>query len=275
MTKVTKKVRSYAEVVHRLKSLMKHLDNLAIIKLGQVYCSVESYDMFCIHISPIAKQNMKRICLSAGIHGDEPAGVEAILTFLENYHEYATLFEGVEAIILPCDNPFGYERNIRSNADGLDLNQQFQDSNHTQETHWIKKAIGGRSFDLSLDFHEDVGAEGFYLWERKCPALKSITDEIIKRMAQKYPIEGKPDIEGFPNIRGVVSLDKESLAKGWTREQYLFRHGTKYCLTFETPVKMPMQRRVEMHLSALKASVQLLHQNCIFSYTANQEVTSQ
>lgn len=258
MTRETKKVRSYVEVIHRLQNLRKQRNNLAIIKLGQIDCSVESYDMFCIRVNPSAKKSMKRVCLSAGIHGDEPAGVEAILTFLENYHEYATLFGGVEMLILPCDNPFGYERNIRNNAGGFDLNQQFQDSNHTQEIHWIKKAIGERSFDFSLDFHEDAEANGFYLWERKCPTLKSIADEIIKRMAQKYHIERKPDIEGFPNINGVVSLDKESLAKGWTRERYLFRHGTKYCLTLETPVNMSLQKRVGMHLSALKASIQIL-----------------
>ncbi len=265
MTKMNNKVRSYAEVICRIKSLRKRLNNFTIIKLGKVHCSVESYDMFCIRAGIPAKPHTKRLCLSAGIHGDEPAGVEAIFTFLEHLHEYAPLLEGVEAIILPCDNPFGYERNVRRNADGLDLNQQFQDSNRTQEIRWIKKAIGQRSFDMALDFHEDAEGKGFYLWERKCPTLRSIGDVVIQAIAQKYPIERKSHIEGFPNRQGVISLDERCLEKGWTRGHYLFRNGTKYCLTLETPVNMSLQKRVEMHLLALKTSVQLLHQRNEFS----------
>jgi murein tripeptide amidase MpaA len=259
MDKITNKVRSYDEVIYRLKNLSERLNNFVITKLGEVHCSTETYDMFCIQVSTSAKPYVKRICLAAGIHGDEPAGVEAMLTFLENFHEYAALLEGIEVIILPCDNPFGYERNIRSNADGLDLNQQFQQFNRTQEILMIKKAIGQRSFDMSLDFHEDLEGEGFYLWERKFPTLKSIGNAVIQKMAEEYPIECKSQIEGFPNRHGVIYLDNRPLEKGWTLEHYLFQNGTKYCLTLETPVNMPLQRRVEMHLFALKTSLQLLN----------------
>ena len=258
MDKMTNKVRSYTEVIHRLKNLRERLNNFVITKLGEVHCSTENYDMFCIQVGTSANPYVKRICLAAGIHGDEPAGVEAMLTFLENFDEYAALLEGVEVIILPCDNPFGYERNVRGNADGLDLNQQFRDSNRTPEILMIKKAIGQYNFDMSLDFHEDVEAEGFYLWERKFPNLKSIGDAVIQRMAQEYPIERKSQIEGFPNRQGVILLDNRPLEKGWTLEHYLFRNGTKYCLTLETPVNMSLQKRVEMHLFALKTSLQLL-----------------
>ena len=86
------------------------------------------------------------------------------------------------------------------------------------------------------------------------------TNEEFAKMAEKYPIERNPHIEGFPNRQGVISLDKRPLEKGWTLEHYLFRSGTEYCLTLETPVHLPMQKRVEMHLFALKTSLQLLHQ---------------
>lgn len=255
MPKTTKKVRSYAEVIHRINNLKKLPNNFAIIKLGQIHCPMESYDMFCIRTDTSVKSPLK-ICLSAGIHGDEPAGVEAILAFLENFRQYAELLEGVEAIILPCDNPFGYERNIRSNADGLDLNREFQDSNRSQEIHLIKKAVRQHSFDIALDFHEDVDGEGFYLWERKSPALKSIGGIIIQRISQKYSIDRRSEIEGFPNRQGVISLDRYCPEEGWPKTYYLSQNGTKYCLTLETPTNLSLQARVEMHLLALKTSLQ-------------------
>ena len=82
MNKITDKVRSYAEVMHRIKNLEERSDNFVIIKLGEIHCLQESYDMFCIQIGTSMNSPTKRLCLSAGIHGDEPAGVEAILTFL-------------------------------------------------------------------------------------------------------------------------------------------------------------------------------------------------
>ena len=88
----------------------------------------------------------------------------------------------------------------------------------------------------------------------------SIGNAVIQRMAAEYPIERKSQIEGFPNRQGVIYLDNRPLEKGWTLEHYLFQNGTKYCLTLETPVNMPLQKRVEMHLFALKTSLQLLMQ---------------
>jgi hypothetical protein len=261
MNKIMAKVRSYAEVIQRIKNLKGRSDSFEISKLGEIHCVQESYEMFCLQVGASTNLQTKRIFLSAGIHGDEPAGVEAILTFLEHFHEYAVLLEGVKATILPCDNPFGYERDRRENADGFDLNQQFQAPNSTQETRLINKVIGQRSFDMALSFHEDVEGEGFYLWERKCPPLKSMGELVMQRMAQEYPIEPKAKIEGFPNRQGVISLDKRYLEKGWTQEYYLFRQGTKYCFTLESPASMSFQKRVEMHLLALRTSVKLLCQS--------------
>jgi hypothetical protein len=261
MNKIADKVRSYAEVIKRIKNLTERSDSFVIIRLGEIHSLQEIYDMFCIQVGTSANPQTKRIFLSAGIHGDEPAGVEVILTFLEHFHEYAALLEGVEATILPCDNPFGYERDIRENADGFDLNQQFQAPNSIQETRLINQVIGQRRFDMALSFHEDIEGEGFYLWERKCPTLKSMGELVMQRMAQEYPIERKAQIEGFPNRQGVISLDKRYLEKGWTQEYYLFRNGTKYCFTLESPVNMSFQKRVEMHLLALRTSVKLLCQS--------------
>jgi len=256
MKKTNNKVRFYDDVISRLDSLKKSLDNFSIYKLGKLDNSAENYDIFYVRSNLPNTQPNKRICLSAGIHGDEPAGVQAILAFLENFPKYSELLDGTELTILPCDNPFGYERNIRNNADGLDLNQQFHNSKHIQEIRFVKKAIGQTKFDITLDFHEDVESKGFYLWERKHPAVRSVGKAIIEEIAKKYPIEPESKIEGFPNIEGIVSLSPKSLEKGYTREYYLFSKGAKCCLTLETPVNMCLQKRVDMHLLALKKAVE-------------------
>src|SRR4051812_11923904 len=62
------------------------------------------------------------VYVSAGIHGDEPAGPEALITWAEadpaRLRRHALL-------IFPCLNPWGLVNNIRRDEDGLDLNRCF------------------------------------------------------------------------------------------------------------------------------------------------------
>ena len=65
-----------------------------------------------------------RIYLSTGIHGDEPAGPLAALRLIrENRWP-----DQAEVILLPCLNPLGFANNRRENAQGLDLNRDYLNS---------------------------------------------------------------------------------------------------------------------------------------------------
>src|SRR5215207_11218581 len=70
---------------------------------------------------PAGRGTMKRIYISAGIHGDEPAGPLAICRLLNQntWPETAQLF------ICPCLNPTGFAANRRENSEGTDLNRQY------------------------------------------------------------------------------------------------------------------------------------------------------
>ena len=59
--------------------------------------------------------------LIGGIHGNEPATVLLLESFLQSAAWRA--LDGVPAIVLPLANPDGYQRGTRSNARGVDLNR--------------------------------------------------------------------------------------------------------------------------------------------------------
>src|SRR5438552_2845929 len=67
-------------------------------------------------------QSRKRLYLSTGIHGDEPAGPIAVLRLLEenNWPEEVGIW------LCPCLNPTGFLQNRRENADGIDLNREYR-----------------------------------------------------------------------------------------------------------------------------------------------------
>lgn len=74
--------------------------------------------MFLLRLGERAPEKLS-VIISAGIHGDEPAGVEAALQFAELTADNPLLLEHFSFDIFPCDNPYGWERNTRENSQGL------------------------------------------------------------------------------------------------------------------------------------------------------------
>lgn len=65
----------------------------------------------------------KPILFIGGVHGDEPEGVrlaEELLRWMNDCQE-----ELFPWILIPCINPDGYEKDQRTNANGVDLNRNF------------------------------------------------------------------------------------------------------------------------------------------------------
>lgn len=67
------------------------------------------------------------ILFIGGVHGDEPEGIrlaEDLLQWLEN--QEANHSESIRPwILIPCLNPDGYNKNQRTNGNGVDLNRNF------------------------------------------------------------------------------------------------------------------------------------------------------
>ena len=73
---------NYQSVVDRIESFSNHSPNVTL----QTVARIAELPIFFLQVlSANFGQSMPKILISAGIHGDEPAGVEAILTFLEQH----------------------------------------------------------------------------------------------------------------------------------------------------------------------------------------------
>ena len=62
----------------------------------------------------LGEGNQRKALISAGIHGDEPSGVETICALLEN-NRFESFSDEWELTFLPCINPYGYEYGTREN----------------------------------------------------------------------------------------------------------------------------------------------------------------
>src|SRR5262245_22323182 len=81
-------------------------------------CSIPQFDLWWLELKPTRSARC-RVILTAGIHGDEPAGIEAVARFLERPPAWASSFHFT---IFPCMNPHGYNHNLRNNYGDLDIN---------------------------------------------------------------------------------------------------------------------------------------------------------
>lgn len=197
----------------------------------------------------------KRLYLSTGIHGDEPAGPLAILQLLQENRWP----DNVDVWICPCLNPTGFPASSRENAQGLDLNRQYLEPAAAE----IKAHIAwlGRqpNFDVCLCLHEDWESAGFYLYELNPDKQPSFAKAIIARVAEVCPIDMSSTIEGRPAEGGIISPSHDPRSRPqWPESFYLLTHKTRLSYTVEAPSDFQLITRVAATVASVRAVLDLI-----------------
>ena len=252
------RIRDYAQVVERLRALPR--DQWRIKRVGGAW----GYPWFSCERHE--HRNAPTVLLSGGIHGEEPAGVEGVLRWLESGQAQRW---PANWLVFPCINPYGWERNRRTNAQRRDINRQFRNLNDTPEVRLIRRVLRGRRFLFSIEFHEDVEASGYYLYElRRQPPF--IGEHILRAVARVVHINSDAVIDGRRATgRGLIRRDAEMSAlrkrRRWPMAFHLFLHCTDHVLGSETPVNVPLSQRAKAHVVALRTALECLVERVRFS----------
>lgn len=251
------KVRSYDDLVLRLESTVDSSPNLCLYRLGSVHLNDRDYDMLKIEMGSDTP-GKKRVCISAGIHGDEPAGPEAVLKFIDDHKSDHELLDRFFFTIFPCDNPSGYELNTRENARGVDLNREFRKRNASPEVAILMEALANCHYDLTYEMHEDIDAPGFYLYELTRNIEDSVAQEIIRRVgAMGYPVNMSEVIEGLPASNGIIAPRGRRLRRTrLPKALYLYKMCCDHVMTLEPPAsKLALEDRVKIELVGLEVAL--------------------
>jgi murein peptide amidase A len=248
--------RSYfSEVQEKIEAIGKQMDVSLIAYVGS--SRQIKYPIYCVNTK---NRGARRVLLSAGIHGDEPAGVYALIEFLhERIHDYT---KDINFSIFPCLNPWGFERDLRFNVNGTDINRCFV-RNTSRTATILKKHIAVRSgYSFAITLHEDntsmkddkfPNPQGFYLYET--PLNGQHLGLALARKLRERGVELCRDREiyGEQNQEGVVinaSNDGEF-------EGFLQLH-TKDVLAIETPTCWTLERRVQSQIEAICTALELI-----------------
>ncbi len=243
-------IRNYSEILSRLKNSLEGAGKW--VHVGDVTGSTSSHPIEKI---VFGEGNEKRVLISAGIHGDEPAGVETICSFIER-KECQKFLQDWEMTVVPCINPFGYESNTRSNHEDMDLNRKFKTPSPPIEVALAQKLFIS-PFDLTIELHEDVDSSGYYFFHSSLDDVQSaLIPAILNNVKTVMPINLDSEIDGMSASEGVIErsgLDEDM--DWWPMAFYSLSKGTRTCLTLETATRFPMQTRVTAHLKAIETAL--------------------
>ena len=204
------------------------------------------YNFLSIRINEGAE---KSVCFSAGIHGDEPAGPEAMLKFIEN----SEVPEDVFVMLFPVVNPWGFDKKVRTNILRQDINRRFCDKVLIGEAKIAYGLLNKYPVNLFCSMHEWCGEKEFYMYasdkskKRKLLSIPKMAGERFdifdKRKINDEVVESgiiwHPD-EGYDNIRSKCTLENK-----------MYEDQVHY-ICLETPSRADLQDRVNCQYGIMK-----------------------
>ena len=222
--------------------------------------------------TPVGRRDRPRlkVLFTAGIHGDEPAGVFALYKYLLSISLRAL---DIQVCAFPCINPVGLLRNSRASSGHFDLNRHVDPRSIAPEARAVTSQLIslGQTFDAAFDLHEDNAAmpcdfspeseqaDAFYLYESNFNPLSTPLGNTIARAAAAKGIEisSQRTIYGERAIRGVVERGIER-TQFKDLERYLTMNFTDRVITSETLTTSSLEERISTQVTVLEAGCRAL-----------------
>jgi predicted deacylase len=246
--------------------------DLRIVKTGRVRTASGVHPIYAA-LSGNHRKGLPGIILTAGIHGEEPAGVYAILDFLNR--GIAKYLEHFSFLILPCLNPYGFTRGVRFSRDVSDLNRSFDRAAAPPEVAAVKEVL--RRFPgpyrLAVDLHEtntylprgeapavEDHPAGFYMYETRRNGRPVLGPAIIQDIRDAgHPVSRRRSVYGAECRNGLISStppdspDYPVLPEfNGTFDWYLLKNGlTDHFIATETPTAWPLEKRIAVQKKVL------------------------
>ncbi|MBM3149284.1 MAG: M14 family metallocarboxypeptidase, partial [Chloroflexi bacterium] len=178
--------RDISSLESRLSSAVSSCDRLSMKTIGQISYGAYQSPVWVVSFSPAVIK--RKVLLSGGIHGNEPAGVEAMVQMVEMLAKDPEKYGNIAFDIIPVVNPWGWSHDIRFNQEGCDVNRDFA-TFKCQESAVIRDFVNGKRYTLIIDSHEDPDAKGFYMYQYANPDTWLSRKVINTVRNQGYPVE--------------------------------------------------------------------------------------
>ena len=203
-----------------------------------------------------------RIGIFAGIHGDEPAGVEALVDLLRYMEAHPSLFRAYRITLYPLCNPTGYEDGTRHSRAGKDLNREFWHGSTEPEISLLERELLRQRFDGIIALHSDDTSDGLYGFARGHTLTEHLLKPALAAAQAALPVNQGAMIDGFHAIDGIIHSGYDGILSA--------PPGTSpspFELVLESPHHAPVSLQRAAFVLALTEVLREYRR--LFSYAAN------
>lgn len=217
----------------------------------EVICEKDGYE-----ILGCSKGEGPCVYLSSGVHGDEPAGPQALMALLKE----GFFGEGFRWMVCPVLNPVGLERGTRENGEGVDLNRDYLEKRTPEVTAHIAWLEQQEMPEIFLSLHEDWESSGIYYYEISCGGTGAGYEEMMAAAAPYFPPEPELVIDDHEVTKPgwIYHNDEPDIPEGWPEAIYLAKQGCRISLTFETPSSAALEDRISCHVALVMETLKKL-----------------
>ena len=202
---VWKSRRSLADLIAPLEKIAATSPNLVANHDARFDVDGESYELpRYLFVGPRGGDTPIRVGIFAGVHGDEPEGVHAVVQFIQLLESHPELATGYYLSFYPVCNPTGFEDATRHTRSGRDLNREFWKNSTEPEVRLLEAELQSRSFQGLISLHTDDTSVGFYGFARGATLTKSLIQPALRAAEKFLPRDERPVIDGFPARDGIV-----------------------------------------------------------------------
>jgi hypothetical protein len=197
--------RSIADLLAPLNQIAIHSPNLVVnhdahFETGGETCELPRY----LFVGPKGGDTPIRVGIFAGIHGDEPEGMRAVVQFLKLLEAKPDLAAGYYLSFYPVCNPTGFEDGTRYSRSGKDLNREFWGNSSEPEVRLLQAELISRSFNGIISLHTDDTSDGFYGIVRGATLTKHLIEPALQAAGKFLPRDQRSIIDGFQARNGVI-----------------------------------------------------------------------
>lgn len=255
--------RGIVELLSSLDELTPKSPNLIARPFGKFHFEGQSYELpRYLFIGPRGGDDPIRIGLFAGIHGNEPEGVHALIRFLQLLDAQPELARGYCLFVYPICNPTGFEDNTRASRRGHDLNREFWNHSVEPEVLALQGELCAHAFDGIIALHSDDESNGVYGYVRGATLTRHLLEPALTAAEEFLPRDPRPIIDGFNARNGMIRECFDGVLSAPPKVR-----PRPFEIIFETPQNAPQYLQEQAAVTALQSI--LAEYRKFIAYAAN------
>jgi hypothetical protein len=243
-----KQRRSIAELLAPLDKIAMTSPNLVANYEAQFEINGDRYELpRYLFVGPNGGDTPIRVGIFAGIHGDEPEGVHAIVQFIKLLEAKPDLAAGYYLSLYPVCNPTGFEDATRFSRAGKDLNREFWKNSAEPEVRLLQAELISRSFQGIISLHTDDTSDGFYGIVRGATLTKHLIEPALRSAEKLLPRDIRSVIDGFAARNGIIRDTFDGILSAPPKER-----PRPFEIILETPASPPEYLKAAAFVAALQ-----------------------